>query len=176
MHTLKRNSIQSILSLLDLFPAVVLLGARQVGKSTQVKQILPDAHYFDLEKDSDYTRIFDDPELLFKEQHGAFIFDEAQRLPKLFQAIRVEVDRNRSQNGRFLITGSSSPELLQNITETLAGRCVIVEVNGFSWNEALECPQSEFYSRLEIKTIDAFKHLNTTTSYPELLDLCLYGS
>jgi len=176
MHTLKRNSIPSILSLLELFPAVILLGARQVGKSTEVKQILPNAHYFDLEKDSDYTRINNDPELLFKEENGTFIFDEAQRLPKLFYAIRVEIDQHRKQNGRFLITGSSSPELLKNIAETLAGRCVIIEVNGFSWNEALERPQSKFYQLLKTKDCDSYKKLIPHIKYNELLELCLYGS
>ena len=104
MHTLKRNLQHSIYQLLALFPAIVLLGARQVGKSTLVKEILPKAHYFDLEKDSDFERINNDPELLFKEESGCFIFDEAQKSEKLFRAIRVEIDRQRQTNGRFLIT------------------------------------------------------------------------
>ena len=176
MHDLKRNLYKSVHSLLELFPAVILLGARQVGKSTQVKHILPDANYFDLEKDSDFTRINNDPELLFKEETGSFIFDEAQKSPALFMAIRVEIDQKRSTNGRFIITGSSSPELLKNITETLAGRCVIVEVNGFSWNEALEQSASNFIQCLQTRDIDSFKELKASFNYPQLLELCLFGS
>ena len=138
MHIKTRNIQKYILELLDSFPAVVVLGARQVGKSTLLKAILPDANFYDLERRSDFQRVSDDPELIFREAEGKFVFDEAQLAPTLFNALRVEIDRHRELKGRFLLSGSSSPQLLHHVTETLAGRCAIVELGTFSWNEALK--------------------------------------
>ena len=70
MHIKARNIHDHILELLKNFPAVVVLGARQVGKSTLLKALLPDAKFFDLERRSDYQRVCDDPELIFKETDG----------------------------------------------------------------------------------------------------------
>jgi len=176
MHTLKRNYQQTIPSLLELFPAVVLLGARQVGKSTLVKSLLPKAKYFDLEKEQDYNRIEHAPELVFNEFPNEIIFDEAQRLPKLFQYLRVEIDKNREKNGRFLITGSSSPELLKHINESLAGRCAIVQVNGLAWNEAAKKPMSTIYQMIANKNIKQLHHLNANQEYIDLLQYCLIGA
>lgn len=67
MYTSRKFIENSIRYLLDKFPAVVLLGARQVGKSTLLKKILPEAHFFDLENASDSERINEDCELLFQE-------------------------------------------------------------------------------------------------------------
>ena len=175
MHTLSRNQVASIIQLLDLFPVVVILGARQVGKSTLSQIVLPNAKKFDLERESDFLRVDSEPELLFNEVDRPIIIDEAQKSTRLFEALRVYIDANREQNGQFLLTGSSSAELLNNISETLAGRCAIVELNGFSWNEALEKKQSDFY-RLLGKPVDQIRSLKTNTNQQQLLELCLYGN
>jgi len=95
MHIKTRNIQKNILELLNRFPAVVVLGARQVGKSTLLKALLPDAKFFDLERRSDFQRVSDDPELIFRETDGPYVFDEAQLAPSLFSALRVEIDRHR---------------------------------------------------------------------------------
>lgn len=174
MHTLSRNYEKSISYLLDNFPVVVLLGGRQVGKSTLLKRLRPEAHFFDLEDSSDFERIDSDPALIFKELDGCFIFDEAQFSPNLFKALRVEVDRDRQAFGKFLISGSSSPELLKNISESLAGRCAIVEINGFSWNEPVEKKQSDFYKLLS-NNIESIKLIQQIHDHHYLLECCLYG-
>lgn len=135
MSYLKRSAGESIRYLLKHFPAVVVLGARQVGKSTLIRQVLPDASFFDLERDSDYQRVNDDPHLLLQEIDRPIIFDEAQLSPALFRALRVSIDENREETGQFLLSGSSSPHLLKVMSETLAGRVAIVELDPLTWNE-----------------------------------------
>ena len=173
MSGLKRNAYRAVRNLLAHFPAVVVLGARQVGKSTLLKALLPQASYFDLERAADYQRISDDPELIFKEHSGALIFDEAQLAPALFSALRVRIDSKRDQPGQFLLSGSSSPQLLNHITESLAGRCAIFELGTLSWNEAAELPQSTIYTHLHV--LDSIKATQPLHTQQSLLDNCLHG-
>lgn len=79
----------------------MILGARQVGKSTLTRQVLPNATFFDLERDSDFQRINDDPALLLQETNRPIVFDEAQLSPSLFRALRVAIDENRDQQASF---------------------------------------------------------------------------
>lgn len=173
MQIKTRNIQKYMLELLDNFPAVVVLGARQVGKSTLLKALLPNAKFFDLERRSDYQRVCDDPELIFREADGPYVFDEAQLAPSLFNALRVEIDRHRDRRGQFLLSGSSSPQLLRNVTETLAGRCAMVELGPFSWNEGLDKPASAFYTSLS--SLEQLKALPSLNNHAELLAQCLSG-
>jgi predicted AAA+ superfamily ATPase len=135
MHGIKRTAVDSICELLKRFPCVAILGARQVGKTTILKQVLPNARLFDLENRNDFQRIQSDPDFFLSQQKEPIAIDEAQLLPEFFSALRVAIDADRTTNGRFLISGSSSPELLKHITETLAGRIALFELNGFSLEE-----------------------------------------
>jgi predicted AAA+ superfamily ATPase len=172
MSGLKRNITESINYLLNNFPCVVILGARQVGKSTLLKQILPNASFFDLERDADFQRINNDPELLLQETNRPIIFDEAQISASLFKALRVEIDKNRDQAGQFLLSGSSSPELLKHISETLAGRVAIVELEPFQWQEGLKKNYPDLITAL---SEEEFQSLQPNFNKRELLELCLYG-
>ena len=173
MSPKKRSSLDSIDYLLNNFPCVVVLGARQVGKSTLLKQILPRATFFDLERNADFLRIDSDPELLLQETERPLIFDEAQLSTNLFKALRVEIDRNRQATGQFLLSGSSSPWLLKNISETLAGRVAIVELDPFEWQEGLEKNSSDLIAAFEKP--ETLKSLNPNFNKRELLEICLYG-
>ncbi len=172
---IKRELEKSVKTLLDKFPCVALLGARQVGKSTLLKRVLPKAKFFDLEHAPDYERITDPGrlDLIFKENKGPLVFDEAQLYPELFSALRVQIDKNRKQNGQFLISGSSSPHLIKGISESLAGRIAMIEVPTFSWNEALQKKQSKLYENLN--SPESFKKLKPIYTRPELYELCLNG-
>jgi predicted AAA+ superfamily ATPase len=172
--TSQRNIIKEIHYLLSQFPIVAILGARQVGKSTLLKQILPKASFFDLENEADLKRIEIDATLFLQEVQTPIIIDEAQFLPKLFSALRVAVDKNRNTPGQFLLSGSSSPELLNNISETLAGRVAVVELNGFSWQEAFKNPVLNLPEVL--KDASKLTTLKPNFSKKQLLDLCFYGS
>jgi hypothetical protein len=151
MTDITRNMASKLDILLGYFPIVSILGARQVGKTTLARQIRPDWHYFDLENPYDFERISHDPVLFFQQYPSKVIIDEAQRYPELFQVLRGVVDQQRTQKGRFILTGSSSPLLLQNITESLAGRIAVVELGTLKANEYYQQQLSPFYQLFESK-------------------------
>lgn len=147
----KRNVYAKCLKLLEWFPAVVILGARQVGKTTLSKELGVGWTYLDLEQPEEIDRLSYDPNFFFNEHPDHVIIDEAQEFPEIFKILRGVIDSNRSQNGRFIITGSSSPELISKVSETLAGRVAIVELGALKCNELYELPLSSFYSLFESK-------------------------
>lgn len=128
---------RAVARLLRESPAVLLLGARQVGKTTLAKEIAKSwsrgAHRFDLEDDRDLARLAD-PFLALEPLRGLVVLDEVQRRPNLFPALRVLADRPRTP-ARFLLLGSASPALLQQSSETLAGRVAHHELSGFDLSE-----------------------------------------
>ncbi len=143
-----RNVQNHVVDLMKQFPAIAIIGARQTGKTTLAKAVAPDFAYFDLEKPQDYDRISHDPEFFFSQRPSHLILDEAQELPILFNLLRGVIDQNREQTGRFIITGSSSTDLLAGISETLAGRIAIVELGTLKVNEYYRKPLSPFYDVL----------------------------
>jgi uncharacterized protein len=175
MKDIHREYINPIKRLLELFPCVAIIGARQVGKTTLLKQVWPDKPFFDLEKTRDYELVTADPFLFLDNQKTPVLIDEAQLSPELFRALRVKIDGNRKQNGQVLISGSSSPDLLQNISESLAGRVAILELGGFLWNEALGRPPSPIYSMLTERKFDEIFNLKPLSACDDLYELCLYG-
>ncbi|WP_198264914.1 AAA family ATPase [sulfur-oxidizing endosymbiont of Gigantopelta aegis] len=99
--------------LLVFFPVVTIIGARQSGKSTLAKKMRPDWKYYDLEQPDDYQLITSDPLAFFSMNEEHIIIDEAQQYPELFKVLRGVIDSNRKRKGRFIITGSSSPEIVK---------------------------------------------------------------
>lgn len=138
MNSIVRKQIAYILDLLSYFPVVGILGARQVGKTTLVKKLKnyldKDTVYIDLESDADSIKL-SSPELyLSKQLDKCVIIDEIQRNKNLFPLIRSVIDRDR-KNAMYLITGSASPELIRDSSESLAGRIAYVELNPFHIDE-----------------------------------------
>jgi uncharacterized protein len=131
----ERNITPKLSDLMSQFPAVAIIGARQVGKTTLAQTFGHDFIYVDLEKPSDYDRVTRDSEFFFKQNPGNIIFDEAQLYPELFSVLRGVIDAARDKKGRFIITGSSSHELLQNVADSLAGRIAIIELGTLKANE-----------------------------------------
>jgi uncharacterized protein len=123
--------------LLQRHPVVGILGARQVGKTTLARQLAADydgpVSYFDLEDPTDLARLTE-PMLTLRELSGLIVVDEVQRRPDLFPVLRVLADRE-SRDARFLILGSASPELLQQSSESLAGRIYYHELGGLDLEE-----------------------------------------
>jgi len=129
-----RQYQQKLSQLLQQFPAVGLLGARQVGKTTLAfaqKALCPDALYLDLELPS-AQRQLDDPEaFLMAHAQQLVILDEVQRMPGLFGILRGVIDQRRrlgQAHGQFLLLGSATGVLLQQSSESLAGRVAFVEL------------------------------------------------
>ena len=118
--------------------AVVLLGARQVGKTTLARSIAEEiaSVYLDLEDPSDIQKLADDPDFYFEQNHDKLIIiDEVQRRPDLFQILRSRIDKNRRaghRHGQFLLLGSASKKLLNQSSESLAGRVSYQELHPFN--------------------------------------------
>ena len=116
-------------------PVVVLTGPRQCGKTTLARELLAEEspNYFDLEDPASLARL-EEPRTALDPLVGLVVIDEVQRLPDLFQVLRVLADR-RSRPARFLILGSASGELLRQSSESLAGRAEWIRIGGFSLAE-----------------------------------------
>ena len=132
--------------LIQYFPCVAVIGPRQCGKTTLVRSLGKQWDYFDLEKNADLSIVETDPDLFLSLHSNHVIIDEAQQVPRLFQALRVAIDADRQTRGRFVITGSSSPELLRSISESLAGRVGIIELSPFTLKETLQNHQQPLVS------------------------------
>jgi predicted AAA+ superfamily ATPase len=145
---MKRHTTTLLHELLGLFPCVALVGVRQCGKTTLLKELPPDWRIFDLEKLADRDQVGRDPDLFLRLNAHHVAIDESQLLPELFPALRGAIDSQREVPGRFVITGSSSPELLSAISESLAGRIAIIEMAPFSLAEAYELPPAHLYEGL----------------------------
>jgi len=114
---------------------VALIGPRQCGKTTLARQIVPpdSTNYFDLEDPLSLASLAE-PMAALAHLRGVVVIDEVQRRPDLFPVLRVLADR-RPLPARFLILGSASPNLLQQSTESLAGRLEVISLSGFSLEE-----------------------------------------
>lgn len=136
-HFKREKELTTITHLLQRHPVVGIVGARQVGKTTLARMIVArrkgTCTYFDLENPEDFARLAD-PVLALKDLKGLVVIDEIQQHPDLFRVLRVLVDRPKS-NTRFLVLGSTSPELLRQSSETLAGRIIYHELGGFTLSE-----------------------------------------
>ena len=118
-------------------PAVALLGARQVGKTTLSGFVAEhiDSIYLDLETPGDIAKLKDPEEFLGENSDKLIILDEIQRAPGLFMVLRGVIDNNRQQGSnaaQFLLLGSASIDLLRQSSESLAGRISYVEMNGIN--------------------------------------------
>ena len=175
----RRNLETKINNLMRYFPVVIILGVRQCGKTTLAKLLRPNWEYFDLERSRDFDFVTRDFEFFIKEHPHSIIIDEAQRYPELFQELRGVVDRDRKNKNRFLLTGSSSLDLIKNVSESLAGRVGLVELGTFKANEtyAIELPGFyEIFSKdLNHTTIDFFKGLEPGISHDQLMQAFLRG-
>lgn len=116
-------------------PVTALLGPRQCGKTTlaRIYEKESGAEFFDLESQVDLMRLRN-PEMTLGDMDGLVIIDEIQIRPDLFQVLRVLADRPGNK-ARFLILGSASPDIIKNVSETLAGRCEFIELSGFDFSE-----------------------------------------
>lgn len=140
-YYLPRRIQRQIEARLADFPVVAVLGPRQCGKTTLIRETVgsrPGVVYLDLERPSDLNKLRD-PELFFNLQRSQgtaslFCLDEIQRIPEIFPLLRSLADEER-RNGQFLLLGSASRDLLRQTSETLAGRITYLELTPFLASE-----------------------------------------
>jgi predicted AAA+ superfamily ATPase len=116
------------------FPAVLVTGARQTGKTSLLRHLFPRASYITLDLPAYAEAATTAPDSLLNKYPEPLIIDEIQYAPALLKHLKVRIDRNRTP-GRFLLTGSQGFKLMEGVSESLAGRCGILELLTLSYGE-----------------------------------------
>jgi len=128
-----------VIEYLKHFPVVAITGPRQSGKSTMLQQLLSQKYqYVSLDDQSLISLFQEDPKEFMRRYNNYIIFDEVQKLPALFDWIKLMVDQDRQQYGKFILTGSSQLKLLETISESLAGRIGFLTLLPFQYSELPE--------------------------------------
>ena len=134
-----REAEATLLSLMGQFKVVLVTGARQVGKTTMLQHVLPeDFRYVTLDDPRAGVLAREDPVLFFDANRLPVAVDEIQRVPGLFQQVKFLVDQS-PEVGRVVLTGSQTFQLMQGVSESLAGRVAILEMTGMSLRELTGC-------------------------------------
>jgi predicted AAA+ superfamily ATPase len=136
-HIKRSDHLSAVNSLLRRQKIVLILGARQVGKTTLAREALSgrkgETTFLDLEDPRDLAKL-EEPMMFLESRKGLVVIDEVQNKPGLFPVLRVLADRPRTP-ARFLLLGSASPDLLRQGSETLAGRIAFYPLPGFDLEE-----------------------------------------
>lgn len=157
----KRRIFPTLDRYLKTFPAVVLTGARQVGKTTLLKTALGNSHRYVLLENPDIrAHALGDPRGFLEQYKGPVIFDEFQYAPELLSYLQGIIDEDRDKKGQFILTGSQSFEMMAQVTQSLAGRAGILTLYGLC---SPECPPMQDSWRDDELARAIFRG-----SYPEL--------
>lgn len=128
----------------DMFPAVVVTGPRQAGKTTLVRREFGDTHtYCSLDDPSLREAARSDPVLLLRRFPPPLILDEIQYAPELLHLVKLDIDEHRDHAGRFIITGSQVFSLMQGVTESLAGRAAVLQLQSLGLTEVAGLPDGD---------------------------------
>ena len=131
----RREVSNTVLRLAAHFPAVVVTGARQTGKTTLLTRLFPGHHYVSLDLPAQAQLAEEDPRSFLLRYPPPLLVDEVQYAPGLFRYLKVEIDGNREANGQFILTGSQKFGLMKEVSDSLAGRCGVLELEGLSIEE-----------------------------------------
>jgi predicted AAA+ superfamily ATPase len=116
-------------------PVLVLTGARQTGKTATLRHLFPNCAFVSLDLPTEAEQAEKEPALFLQRHSPPVLIDEVQYAPGLFRHLKAAVDADRGLNGQFLLTGSQKFSLMKNVSESLAGRADIVELETLSFAE-----------------------------------------
>lgn len=177
---IKRLLEDAFLEANSFFPALLVTGARQVGKTTFLRQIAePERRFVSLDPIDVRMRAKEDPRIFLANNPPPVIIDEIQYVPELLPYIKMMIDEARHEdpehaNGMFWLTGSQQFQLMKGVTESLAGRIGIFSMYGLSNREIAGCPSEPFLpdsftmGAMPDKSPSAFFSSLWLGSYPEL--------
>lgn len=132
-----RRLSEQVLAASRQFPALVVTGGRQTGKTTLLRHLFPDASFASLDLPSAAYQADERGEEFLRSFREPVILDEVQYAPGLFRHLKVAIDAQRTERGRFLMTGSQKFPLMQALSESLAGRCAVLELDTLASSEIL---------------------------------------
>jgi hypothetical protein len=138
-----------IKKLLTYFPAILLTGARQTGKTTLLTRLFPEYSYTSLDLPSHAEQAENNPDSFLAQYPSPVIIDEIQYAPELFRFLKSAIDAKRTEMGRFILTGSQKFNLMKHASDSLAGRCAIMELENLSFEEItqaklIECERPNY--------------------------------
>lgn len=140
-----RKLIPLLLKFEKQYPAIILTGARQVGKTTLLRHTFPHHNYVSLDLPSIADSAENAPQEFFKNHPAPLIIDEVQYAPKVFRYLKQLIDQNPRLSGQFILTGSQKFVLMQEVSDSLAGRCVVLDLEGLSLAEIEEIEGQKNY-------------------------------
>ncbi len=155
-------------------PVVCVLGARQCGKTSLIRHMFAERPYVDLDNYSEFLMASEDPDEYIQRLPDHVSIDEVQKVPELIGPIRVSVDQNR-QSGRFILTGSVNLLLIPRLTQTLAGRMEIIDLQPLTESEKCESNGSFLLDLLGGKVEPKFKSRRTVISEQMLEETIISG-
>lgn len=174
MKYIKRSAESVINKQEKIFKTLLVTGARQVGKTTMLKNIKSDINYITLDDMLLNQSAQEDPDLFMKSNKPPIIIDEIQYAPDLLRYIKIEVDSSE-EKARFYLTGSQQFHLMQNVSESLAGRIGILNLLGLSLREIKQIEFNEAFIPTE-EYIEKRKKYEVPISYDEIWDIIHKGS
>lgn len=143
---IKREAMNTIKRVSETFRVLLVTGPRQVGKTTLLKEYMPkNMNYVTLDDISLRNQAKNEPKLFLEEHPWPLLIDEVQYAPELFPYIKMKVDSEKKR-GMYWLTGSQQFKLMQNVTESLAGRVGIVKLNSFTYSEIIENSQKDLFN------------------------------
>ena len=147
----EREALEVVESINNTFKVLLVTGPRQVGKTTLLLSIKPDnMEYVTLDDEVLRNQAKNDPKLFLEEHPAPLLIDEAQYAPNLFSYIKINVDRE-GKNGMYWVTGSQQFHLMKNVSESLAGRVGIVNLNSFTYSEINRNPNKILFDPQNLK-------------------------
>jgi predicted AAA+ superfamily ATPase len=157
-----RDFADKISLLAQHFPALVLSGARQSGKTSLLKDIFRHHNYISLDIPSIAEEAEHDPESFLKRYPPPILIDEIQYAPGIFRHIKIAIDKNRHDMGQFILTGSQKFTLMKEVSESLAGRCAVLDLENLSLHELKKSKNSEK------NLLTFYDYVITRGTFPEL--------
>lgn len=174
MEYIKRLAENVIKKQEKMFKTILVTGARQVGKTTMLKNIKSDISYITLDDIILNQSATEDPELFLKSNKPPIIIDEIQYAPSLLRYIKIAVDGS-DKKAQFYLTGSQQFNLMKDVSESLAGRIGILNLLGLSLREIKRIDFNEQFIPTE-QYLENRKKYNSSISYDEIWDIIHKGS
>ena len=171
---LKRNAEETVKNLNETFKVVLVTGPRQVGKTTLLKEMMPeDMTYITLDDEILREQARTNPKGFLEENSGRLFIDEVQYAPNLLSYIKINVD-NSDETGQYWLTGSQQFHLMKNVSESLAGRVGILNLNSLSYNEIIENTDNELflpesYKKSDYINVNDLYEIIFTGGMPEMI-------